>query len=760
MKAALPVDDHLDTIRERLARHRALVVTAPPGSGKSTRIPPALLAAGPLVLTQPRRMAARALARRIAAEGGVTVGEEVGWQVRFDRRYGPRTRLLVVTDGILNARAVDDPLLSDFRTVVLDEFHERSIASDLALAFTAAALAARDDLRLVVMSATLRADEVATYLGGCPVLEVEGRAHPVEIEYAPDRSPAETVRGELAGGDGRVLVFLPGVREIEHVARELQGVGPAVLPLHGRLDAAAQDRAVRSSGERDVVLATNVAETSLTIEEVRVVVDSGLHRVMRADPETGIDRLATEHVPRDSADQRAGRAGRTAPGRAIRLWDPRRELRPHREPEIHRVDLARPLLDVLSWGGAADDFAWFEPPDPARIAHAAELLARLGALDRGRLTSRGAELARMPLGPRLAALLRADPSTRAARLCAALGEGLRVEAVDVLALADRTERAGKRVRDAVRTLTRFVSPGASTTERTRRAIFAAFPDRVARVRADDRTRVLFANGTGGRLPRGADLGADEWLVVVASSAGARGPRSEASIRLASPIDKAWIPVEREEVEHSFDADRGAVRAVRRTLHGRLVLGERPVDPDPDRACALLTEALLAATPEAPEAAFRRRLAFAGIEVDLEAAARAAVSGRTSLPDFRLADWLARGDRDRLDRLAPADLEVPSGRRVGLDYRDDGEVVLAVKLQELFGLTRTPRLGPRDVPVTFELLAPNGRPVQRTRDLEGFWERTYPEVRRDLRGRYAKHPWPEDPRTATATARAKPRRRPT
>ena len=368
----LPIDAHLPAILVAVRASRAVVVIAPPGAGKTTRVPPALLSLGPVALLQPRRVAARALARRIASEQGWALGEEVGWQVRFERRFSARTRLLVMTEGVMTARLQSDPLLEDFAVVVIDEFHERTLHGDLALALARQAQLARGDLAVVVMSATMDPAPVSLFLGGCPMVQVEARPHPVAIEHAPGLTPAGAIRTVLARDGGHVLCFLPGMGAIRREQDDLSGVDAHVLPLHGSLDADAQDAVLAPSARRKVILATNIAETSLTVEGVTDVVDSGAARVLRFDPARGMDRLDIERIPQDSADQRAGRAGRTAPGRAMRLWDARDILRPRREPEIARVDLAAPLLDVLAWGGDPLDFAWFEAPPRDRIEAADE----------------------------------------------------------------------------------------------------------------------------------------------------------------------------------------------------------------------------------------------------------------------------------------------------------------------------------------------------------------------------------------------------
>ena len=401
----LPIDSHIDQIVDDVRRRRAVVVTAAPGAGKTTRVPPALVADGPVILLQPRRVAARAIAARIAGERGWTLGREVGWQVRFERRFAADTQLLVVTEGVLTARLQTDPLLSGFRTIILDEFHERSVHADLAIALARQAWRARDDLRIVVMSATLESTSVAAFLDGCPVIDVPGRAHTVDISYAPGQSVAGAVADVLGATEGQVLCFLPGAPEIRRAIADLQySIGGAaapveIIPLHGSLDADAQDFALRPSTRRRIIVATNIAETSLTVPGVTAVIDAGLHKIARYDADRGIDSLETERITADAADQRAGRAGRVAPGVVRRLWDVRDRLRPHREPEIHRVDLSATVLDVIAWGGDPRTLEWFEAPREDALEAALTLLARLGLVRAGRLTTIGEQVRRLPLHP-------------------------------------------------------------------------------------------------------------------------------------------------------------------------------------------------------------------------------------------------------------------------------------------------------------------------------------------------------------------------
>lgn len=776
MLAPLPIDPYVPEIAARLRERRALVVVAAPGAGKTTRLPAALAADGRVLLLQPRRVAARSLARRIAEERGWTIGDEVGWQVRFERRFGPRTRLLVATEGILTARLQQDPLLSDFDTVVLDEFHERSLHGDLALALVREAQRARRGLQLVVMSATLDARRVASYLEDCPVFEIPGRLHPVEVRYAPDLTPAAAIRQTLEDSAGHLLVFLPGAGEIERLRAEIESSpwlapGARVLPLYGALDAEAQDRALAPFAGRKVILATNLAETSLTVDGVTAVIDAGLHRVLRFEPESGLDRLHTERIPRDSAEQRAGRAGRTAPGRAIRLWDPRLELRPHREPEIARVDLAAPFLEVLAWGAAPLDFPWYEPPAAERAAAALGLLERLELVAGGRLTELGRRLQRLPLHPRLARVLVEAPSRLGAAACAVLAEGWRAPAggatsvSDVLSSVDRLSAAPPSVRAAARELERHlggasrrpIEGAAEQEDELLRALLLGFPDRVARRREPGSPRFLLASGQGAILGRESAVRDAEFVVALEVHGVTRSAAAqEAVVRAASAVRREWIAPTRVERPHWID-ESGAVRAAERSFHGAIALAERGVAPDPERAAELVAAALLERPPGERNEQALHRLRFAGIEIDLPELVRGAARGRTRIFDWDLLALLPAETSRRLERAAPAQLGLPSGRSARLEYRGDGAVVAAVKLQELFGLADSPRLGERREPVTFALLAPNGRPVQTTRDLRSFWNGTYQDVRKELRGRYPKHPWPEDPWSATPTHRTARRR---
>jgi ATP-dependent helicase HrpB len=771
-------------------RARAVVVTAAPGAGKTTRVPPALVADGRVILLQPRRVAARAIAARIAEERGWTLGREVGWQIRFERRFTSDTQLLVVTEGILTARLQSDPLLSEFRTVIVDEFHERSIHADVALALARQAWRARSDLRVVVMSATLDSAPVSAFFDNCPIVDVPGRVHPVDVAYAPGRSVAAAARDVLAATDGQVLCFLPGAFEIRKVIGELATLGSQidVVPLHGSLDAAEQDLALRPSSRRRVIVATNIAETSLTVPGVTAVVDTGLHKVARYDAERGIDSLETERVTADAADQRAGRAGRMAPGVVRRLWDARDRLRPHREPEIHRVDLASAALDVIAWGGDPRTLEWFERPRADAIDAAFELLTRLGVIERGRadgagkeggairLTPVGARVHKLPLHPRLARMLVAANGARdMARACALLSErhALPPRAAtttsDLLSAIDRWDDVPAHVRHVASNVASAFgranegsAPRSSQTldEREfRRALLTGYPDRVAQRRDAGSANVLLASGTGAAIAAESGVRGGDFLIAhdigrhtAPGGHGLPPGPSVPRIRMATIVERDWLGPTSSEPVHRFDPDSGTVKARRVDRYDALVLAEHPVRPDAEIAARLLAEAWLERGPRSDDEQMLRRLRFAGRDADLAAIVHAAAYGARQLDDISLAHALPAATLRDLDRDAPESIAVPSGRRARLEYAGDGSVSASVKLQELFGLADTPTVGPRRVPVALALLAPNGRPVQVTRDLRSFWNRTYPEVRKELRGRYPKHPWPEDPWSAVPTAR--------
>ena len=846
----LPIDGVVPDLVAALRDAPAAVLTAPPGAGKTTRVPPALLAAGiagegRIVVLEPRRIAARAAARRMAEENGWQLGGEVGYQVRFDRRAGPRTRILVVTEGILVQMLQADPFLAGIGALVFDEFHERSLHVDLALAMARRVQReVRPDLRLLVMSATLDPGPVAAFLGDCPIVVSPGRLFPVAVEHLappPSSDPrgpdlavqvAAGVRRALAASPGDLLVFLPGVGEIARCGEALAPLaaerGLAVLPLYGDLPAEQQDAALRLMASRKVVLATNVAETSVTVDGVTAVVDSGLARRLRFDPATGLDRLELARVNRASADQRAGRAGRQAPGLCVRLWPAWEDaaLQPAELPEIRRVDLAAPALQLLAWGETdLAAFGWFEPPEPAALAAALRLLERLGAVDGSGVTALGRTLARLPVHPRLgrllveghargvpaeAALLAAllaerDPFRAGARGPGKPGKASRSDLLDRLEDLAAFERGAVwpenlnpgaarqvlRARDQLADLVRRELGSAPAIAAQRddallRSLLAAYPDRLARRREPGSSRAVMVGGRGVVLAEESAVRSPELFLCVdlAEPAGARpgapASSSEARVRKASAVEASWLPPERlrTAVEVGFDPQRERVVAWKRTRCEDLAIAEAEVPvPDDGTAAEVLAaaaaERLARALPlDDPEvesflarirslALWRPELGLPAFgEDDLRALLPALAAGRRSLAELRkaplcdlLEGLLTREQREALEREAPERLEVPSGSRIRLAYEPGRPPVLAARIQELFGLAETPRVAGGRVPVLLHLLAPNGRPQQVTHDLRSFWETTYPQVRRELAGRYPKHAWPQDPWTAT------PQRRP-
>jgi ATP-dependent helicase HrpB len=762
----LTIDPVLVPLRDHLRARRAAVLVAAPGAGKTTRVPPMLAADGPVLVLQPRRAAARSLARRVAEEQGWTLGREVGWHVRFEPRFGRETRVLFATEGILTARLQQDPLLSDITTVVLDEFHERSVHADLGLALVRQAWLARNDLRVLVMSATIDPGPVARFLDDCPVLTVPGDPHPLAIEYAPDAPLPGVVERVLREHVGNVLCFLPGAREIDQAARQIDEVarrhGTQVVPLHGTLPPEAQDEALTPGAGRRIVLATNIAETSVTVPGVRVVIDTGWQKVARYDATRALDTLQTERVPADAADQRAGRAARLGAGLAIRLWHERDKLRPFREPDIARIDLAPVLLAILAWGGDLATFEWFDTPAMHRQHDARQLLVRLGAIDASGLTATGRAIARLPLPPRLARMVvDADGHPDACLLAALLTDGRaptpdgKTTASDLLGLVPgaRSLPHLRRAADAIRA--GLVTASASSRRREGsldeevlcRAVLAGFPDRVAQRRTAHGDALLLATGTGARLAASSGVRDAEYLVAL-DVRGIEG--REAVVQLASGVDRGWLLPTHTERRVWVDDD-GRLRALRQRRYDALLLQEQPDALMPDDRI-VLAQAWMDAPHGERDQALLARLAFAGITISLDDLLVVATASASSLREIDLEAALPWQLRQQMLTDAPDRLPLPSGRTAALAYAPDGTVRAAVKLQELFGLAETPRIGPRRVPVVFDLLAPNGRPVQTTQDLRSFWTTTYAEVRRELRARYPRHPWPEDPWTATPTHR--------
>ncbi len=821
----LPIETALRPLRQALVAGVSAVLQAPPGAGKTTGVPPALLAqpwlAGRrIVMLEPRRLAARAAARRMAELLGEGVGETAGFRVRQETRVGARTCIEVVTEGVLTRMLIADPSLDGVGLLIFDEFHERSIHADLGLALSLHCRdLIREDLRILVMSATLDGTSTAALLGGAPVISCPGLSFPIETRYLPPRADmrpeaaaAAAARRVLVEEEGDLLVFLPGAGEIRRAEALLEGVAAEVVPLHGNLGSEVQDRAIRPSpaGRRKVVLATSIAETSLTIEGVRVVVDSGWSRVPRYSPRSGMTRLATVRVSRASADQRRGRAGRTAPGICIRLWSEQDEqgFVPRHQPEILEADLTPLALDLAAMGvDQPGALRWLDPPPAGAFGEARTLLAQLGALDQaGRITPHGRALARRSLHPRLAHMvlrgLELGSGHEACDLAALLSERdvLRrregVPEADISVRLDllrgATERAGidaealRRARHEARSCRESgrtrepgrPGPGVGTGV----LLSLAYPDRVAQRRPGAEWKYLLRNGIGAALEP-QPLGKEEYLAVAALE----GARRESRILLAAPLTLEDLErhlagdIVREELVQ-WDPDSKRVLARRRYRLGALVLRDGPArDPDPLRVTAALLAGIrqegIAALPWTPAGrAIQARSAFLGrleegwpdlsdaaLSASLEAWLGPLVGGVRDLGDLQRVDLagallerLGRERRAKLEMLAPTHLVVPSGARLPVDYADPDAPVLAVRLQEVFGWREAPRVGGGRVPVTLRLLSPASRPVQVTRDLAGFWRTTYYEVRKDLKGRYPRHHWPEDPLAAQPTRRAKPR----
>ena len=834
----LPIDDVLCALVAALRRSRAAVLRAPPGAGKTTRVPPAVLdsglaESGRVLLLQPRRVAARAAARRIADERGAPIGGEVGYQVRFDERVSAATRIVAMTEGILLRRLQDDPFLDGIGAVLFDEFHERSLIADLTLGMVRRVQqTVRPDLKLVVMSATLAAEPIAAYLDGCPIIESAGRLFPVTVEYASqfENQPLATrvargVEALIERTPGDVLVFLPGLREIREAGRALESLAESarlrVLELYGDLPPEQQDTVLRRADTRKVVLSTNVAETSVTIEGVTGVVDSGLARTLRIDPGIGLDRLELGPISKASADQRAGRAGRLAPGVCLRLWsEVSHRLRPDfDEPEIRRVDLSGAVLQLLAWGEADPlAFPWFEAPRETSVSQSLRLLERLGAMAGPDVTPCGHDMARLPLSPRLGRLL-LEARDRQVLGRAALAAALLSERDPFLRNDTGPRSAGRTARvsrsdllDRVEALEAFESNGATISDRGPlhvggarqilrardqllrsiqnagdasavrrgsdeaflRAVVAAFPDRVARRREPGSRRGVMVGGRGVRLAESSSvLDSDLFLAV---DLDATGP--EALVRQASAIEREWLPAGalRTVVEVVFEPATERVTARRRVWFEDLLLDESPAAAAPSDAEPLLAEKaadqLDRVVPwDNPDVAgfinrvralrsWRPELELPDFnEIALRSVLPDACAGCRSFDDLRRAPWLmflknllTPVQRAAVEREAPERIEVPSGSRIALVYETGRSSVLAVRIQEVFGWHETPRIAGGRIPVLLHLLAPNMRPQQITDDLKSFWANGYPVVRKELRRRYPKHAWPEDPWNALPQSR--------
>lgn len=827
-QASLPIDELLGRITSDLSSYGSVVIEAAPGAGKTTRVAPAILDAGlaetrRILLIQPRRLAARMAAQRISYERGTRLGEETGYQVRFDRKAGKKTRLLVATEGILLRMLQDDPFLEGYGVVVFDEFHERSLDTDLGLAMVARVRESRDDLRVVVMSATLNPEPVCRFLGGAPAVRSAGRNHPLTIQYLDrldDRSlPEQAVDGVaqvLSEGQrtGDVLVFLPGVGEIQRTRQRLQIESWArsleIRELYGALSPAAQDAALAASDRRRVVLTTNVAETSITVEGVTHVVDCGRARSLRLSRSLGLDQLELGWISRASADQRAGRAGRTGPGHVLRLWTERQhaELDAETLPQIQSVDLTGTVLQLLAWGESdLERFPWFEPPNLERVEQGKSLLEKLGATRSGRVTQLGEAMAKLPLPPRLGRLV------LAAQEHGCLKEGVRIAALladrrgaapfsgakggsesDLLSWLDHWQehQTSPHTRKTAQQLLRLLRDSGTAAddeeaevendrgEGLLRSILAAYPDRIARRRESDPRRAVVANGRGVELARSSAV--DKAKLFVCVELRPR-PGRETEVTVASAVEREWLSSALIEtlVRTEFSPARQRVETIRSVHYEQLVLEESQLSTECTEKVAEvlaaaaskdLSGALALDTPAV--ASWLARVRFLvehrpnlGLpkwtEDDLRALLPSLCAGKKSFRELRAAPLLdfMRGSLSReqqlaLEREAPETLQIPSGRSVPLDYQSGGVPILAARIQELFGLAETPRIAGGTVPVLLHLLAPNGRPQQVTNDLASFWDRTYEVVRKDLRARYPKHAWPEDPHQGVAERR--PRRR--
>jgi ATP-dependent helicase HrpB len=822
----LPIDGALPDLLAALRERSSALLIAPPGAGKTTRAP-LVLATEPwaaekkILLLEPRRLAARAAAARMAATLGEQVGDSVGLRLRFGSKISRLTRIEVVTEGVFTRLILDDPSLDGIAAILFDEFHERSLDADLGLALAIEVQRElREDLKLVVMSATLDGGRVAELLGGARIIESRGRAFPVDTRYlgrdvraAVEPQIAEAIASVLRAEDGSVLAFLPGAGEIrraEALLRErVHDPALSIVPLYGALDADTQDRAIAPAqpGHRKIVLATSIAETSLTIAGVRIVVDSGLARVPRYEPGVGLTRLVTVRVSRSSADQRRGRAGRDEPGICLRLWDEPQtaSLEPHNKPEILVADLSAFALDLASWGTDAAGLAMLDPPPKPALDQARKLLRELGALDgANRITEWGRRLRKLPLPPRLAHMLALAAEQGAGKLGAEIAmvlseRGLGGDAADLSHRVDAFRRdRSRRAADARQMARRWAAMAGSAPQRFGRALAhaqrgdrspgailaLAYPDRIARSRAPGGGAFLLANGRGAQIDPALPLAREPFLAIGELA----GSATQSRILLAAPITLAEIEAAcgdridaREEV--TFDPATRGLRGRRVRRLGAIAISDQPipVEPGPHAARALvegLARLGIGCLPWTAvlqqlrhRVAFLRRIAadrwpdlsdqaLSSGALDWLAPALAGKTAVSELSERDLADallGLIPGDlRRRLEAEAPTHFSAPSGSRLPIDYADEGGPKVSIRVQELFGLDRHPAIAGGSVPLVLELLSPAHRPVQITRDLPSFWRGSYRAVKVELKGRYPKHPWPEDPIAALPTRRAKPR----
>jgi ATP-dependent helicase HrpB len=836
MKSGLPIDEVLPALRRALSDGRNAVLEAPPGAGKSTVVPIALLdepwlRGGKIVMLEPRRLATRAVATRMANTLGEAAGETVGFRMRQETRVSRRTRIEVVTEGVFTRMLQSDAALEGVAAVLFDEFHERSLHADTGLAF---ALDSQEnlspELRLVAMSATLDGAGLAKLLGDAPRVTAHGRMFPVAVHYvgtglpllpggreSPELGVVRAIKRALAEVAGDLLVFLPGAGEIRRVQGMLGDIGADVdiTPLYGELAAGDQDAALKPArpGRRKIVLATNIAETSLTIDGVRIVIDAGLERRSLFDPSSGMNRLEVQRISRASAEQRAGRAGRTAPGVCYRLWGEgaERSLAAHAPPEICVADLAPLALDLAAWGTEAGALRWLDAPPAATLASARDLLRRLGALDAaGKITAHGRAMQEFPAHPRLAHMLIEAGGLGAAPLAAELaallsdrdllraGGGPRERDSDVRTRLDALRRGSgnvdrgalERVRRSQRAFEQLATPGrnraAGAEVEAGVLLGLAYPDRIARRRAGADARYQLSNGRGAVFASAESIAREEFIVAVDLDDRER----EARIQLAAPLPKAelleyFAKELRRADELVWDERTEAVIARRVIRLGELLIEEKPLNDVPRAAsAAAMLEGVrslgLDALPWDDESRdFLARCEFVrglgrsdlGAWPDFSRAALAldlawlepfldGITRRTQLSRVPLMDALrARLDypqQRKLDELAPTHVGLPTGSNARIDYLDDNAPVASMRMQEVFGLAATPRIGGGGVPITFKLLSPGRRPLQVTRDLASFWRNAYVDVRKDMRGRYPRHYWPENPLEAEPTRRVKPR----
>jgi len=838
----LPIEHILPELLRTIRTNPNIILHAPPGAGKTTRVPLALLEiippeAGRIIMLEPRRLAAVSAARWMARSLGADVGQTVGYSIRFDSRVSAATRIEVVTEGILTRRIQNDPLLEGVALVIFDEFHERSLHADLGLALCLdVQQQVRPDLKLLVMSATLECEPLSRLLGAAPVLSSAGRSYPVEEVYLEDHSPGPlagrmvtAIRQALTATEGDILAFLPGAGEIRSCAARLAEAGFAergisVHPLYGDLPFEQQQAAILPGRQRKVVLATSIAETSLTIEGVRTVIDSGLSRRVQHDQPSGMNRLVTVRESQASAEQRKGRAGRLAAGTCYRLFSRHTHcaMTPHTPPEIMITDLSPLVLELAAWGVSDPyDLTWLDPPPEASLAVARQLLGDLAALDvSGRVTPLGGAMARLPLHPRLARLLLRSQEIGCPDLgcdLAALlserdivrrsapgrnggGDGLDIcdrlellrewrltgraaEIADAAALRS-LERIARQLQRALAVSFKSAS-GRIDSCSVSRLLLAAYPDRVAQQRDTEELRYLLANGRGARLANRGSVSASPLLVAVSVNSGDQG---EGLIHLAAPLSEDLLRAELgQRIVNSdsivWDAREGRVVAVREERLAALRLSSQSFVPSPDVQLPVVIEAVRASamsllTRDEPflqlqaRVLLLRRIFPADGWPDLSDAALLATLDRWLAPAIvgvrnaqqlatvscatALLDTFDYRQRQTLDELAPTHLVVPSGSRIKLDYCQGDLPVLAVKLQELFGLAETPTVAGGRLAVLLHLLSPAGRPLQVTRDLKGFWDGSYHQVKKEMKGRYPKHPWPDDPWSAVPTKRAKPR----